>query len=104
MRGTRTPTNYRNQQCPYCRLYFHGQGLHGHIMFAHKQRFPQAPKSQLEGNKELVRKIQQAKLVEEAIKSVEIHGDITDDIIKKAFKLFMTDYIFNRGIFSKDKQ
>ncbi len=73
-------------------------------MFAHKQRFPQVPKSQARVNNELVRQKQHADLAEEAVKSQQIHGEITDDIFDKAFKIFMTDYIFNRGIFSKDKQ
>jgi hypothetical protein len=73
-------------------------------MFAHKQRFPQIPKSQPVVNNELVRQIQHADLAKEAAESQEIHQKITDDIFAKAFKLFMTDYIFNRGIFSKEKQ
>ncbi len=73
-------------------------------MFAHRQRFSQVNKSQPSVVNELLRQKQHADLAEEAAKSQQRYGKIVDDIFDKAFKLFMMDYIFNRGVFSKEKK
>jgi len=76
------PTSYRDRECPYCGLYFSPRGLNGHIRFKHPKRRTESSLEQILREDE----------------SIEILNKIyTDEGLKEAARLFLTEYLVNRA-------
>lgn len=101
MRGAVQRNSYRNQQCPECGLFFHGQGLHGHILFRHRKGIkPREKEAKALTSWELLRLTQRVELIEKMAERAK-QGKPIDDLLAEIQKLFFLDYVYSKGIFAE---